>query len=87
MRRQLLHGPIMLIFAFEAAVIGGTGSLWGTLVGGIILAVAQQIGAQIHPQGFLIAGHSVFLLILLVRVYSSGFSFSAIMTPILRSKS
>ena len=80
-------GPIMLIFAFEAAVIGGTGSLWGTLAGGIILAVAQSIGAQIHPQGFLIAGHLVFLLILLVRVYSNGFSLSAIVTPILRSKS
>ena len=38
----------MLLFAFEAVVIGGLGSLWGTLVGGILLGVAQQIGAQIN---------------------------------------
>ena len=42
-------------FAFEAAVIGGAGSLWGTLLGGIVLGVAQNIGAQISPQGFLIS--------------------------------
>lgn len=79
-------GPIQLIFAFEAAVIGGTGSLWGTLIGGIVLAVAQSIGAQIHPQGFLISGHAAFLIILLVRVFVNGLSFSAILTPILRRK-
>ena len=50
-------GAAQLIFAFEAAVIGGAGSLWGTLVGGIVLGVAQSLGAQINPQGFLIAGH------------------------------
>ena len=62
-------GPQQLIFAFEAVVIGGAGSLWGTLVGGIVLGVAQSVGAQIHPQGFLIAGHVVFLAILLTRLY------------------
>jgi len=62
-------GPQQLIFAFEAVVIGGAGSLWGTLVGGIVLGVAQSVGAQIHPQGFLIAGHVVFLAILLARLY------------------
>ncbi|MGA9090900.1 MAG: branched-chain amino acid ABC transporter permease, partial [Bradyrhizobium sp.] len=61
-------GPAQLVFAFEAAVIGGSGSLWGTLVGGIVLGVAQTIGAQINPQGFLIAGHVVFLVILVARV-------------------
>jgi branched-chain amino acid transport system permease protein len=65
-------GGMQLIFAFEAAVIGGAGSLWGTLVGGIVLAVAQTLGAQIHPQGFLIAGHAVFLIILFGRLYVSG---------------
>jgi branched-chain amino acid transport system permease protein len=68
-------GPTQLIFAFEAAVIGGTGSLWGTLAGGVILGVAQNLGAQIHPQGFLIAGHSVFLVILFLRLYVTGFAF------------
>jgi branched-chain amino acid transport system permease protein len=65
-------GPMQLIFAFEAAVIGGAGSLWGTLIGGIILGIAQTIGAQIHPLGFLIAGHTVFLIILIGRLYISG---------------
>jgi branched-chain amino acid transport system permease protein len=65
-------GPMQLIFAFEAAVIGGAGSLWGTLAGGIILGVAQTVGAQIHPQGFLIAGHVTFLVILVARLYISG---------------
>jgi branched-chain amino acid transport system permease protein len=60
-------GPLQLIFAFEAAVIGGAGSLWGTIVGGIVLGAAQTLGAQIHPQGFLIAGHAVFLLVLFGR--------------------
>ncbi|MGJ4953502.1 branched-chain amino acid ABC transporter permease [Bradyrhizobium sp. HKCCYLS20291] len=60
-------GAPQLIYAFEAAVIGGTGSLWGTLVGGIVLGVAQTIGAQLNPQGFLIAGHGVFLTVLIAR--------------------
>ncbi len=39
-------GPARLIFGFEAVIIGGLGSMWGTLAGGIILGVAQAIGAQ-----------------------------------------
>lgn len=66
-------GAPQLLFAFEAAVIGGTGSLWGTLIGGIILALAQTLGAQIHPQGFLISGHVVFLAVLFVRLVVPGF--------------
>jgi branched-chain amino acid transport system permease protein len=57
-------GPTQLIFAFEAVVIGGTGSLWGTLVGGIVLGVAQTIGAHINPQYSMLAGHLVFLAVL-----------------------
>ncbi|MBY5520852.1 branched-chain amino acid ABC transporter permease [Rhizobium leguminosarum] len=64
-------GP-QLLFAFEAAVIGGAGSLWGTLAGGIVLGLAQSLGAQLHPQGFLIGGHAVFLLVLFVRLSRSG---------------
>jgi branched-chain amino acid transport system permease protein len=62
-------GPMQLIFAFEAIIIGGAGSMWGTLIGGLVLGVAQSLGAQIHPQGFLIAGHITFLLVLLSRLY------------------
>ena len=57
-------GPTQLIFAFEAVVIGGLGSLWGTLVGGIVLGVAQTIGATIDPQYSILAGHIVFLVVL-----------------------
>jgi branched-chain amino acid transport system permease protein len=57
-------GPTQLIFAFEAVVIGGLGSLWGTLGGGIVLGVAQTIGATIDPQYSILAGHLVFLVIL-----------------------
>ena len=62
-------GAPQLIFAFEAAVIGGAGSLWGTLIGGVVLGVAQNLGAQINPQGFFIAGHGVFLVILFARLF------------------
>jgi branched-chain amino acid transport system permease protein len=61
-------GAAQLLFAFEATVIGGVGSLWGTLAGGIVLGVAQSLGAQVHPQGFLIAGHAAFLLVVFIRL-------------------
>jgi branched-chain amino acid transport system permease protein len=57
----------ILLFAFAAVVIGGLGSLWGTLVGGIVLGVAQQIGAQINPSDALLAGYIVFLAVLVLR--------------------
>jgi branched-chain amino acid transport system permease protein len=60
-------GPARLIFGFEAVIIGGLGSMWGTLAGGIILGVSQAIGAQINPGWQLLAGHIVFLAILAVR--------------------
>ncbi|HEY5110936.1 MAG TPA: branched-chain amino acid ABC transporter permease [Acidimicrobiales bacterium] len=60
-------GGINLLFAFEAVVIGGIGSLWGTLVGGIALGVAQQFGAHINPQYQVLAGNVLFLLVLAVR--------------------
>jgi branched-chain amino acid transport system permease protein len=62
-----LEGPVLLIFAFEAVIIGGLGSLWGTLVGGIILGVAQSLGARLDPGWFQLAGHLMFLTILAVR--------------------
>ena len=60
-------GPENLIFAFEAVIIGGLGSLWGTLAGGITLGVAQAIGAHIDPQWGQLAGHLVFLAVLATR--------------------
>ncbi len=60
-------GGARLIFGFEAVIIGGLGNLWGTLAGGIILGVAQTIGAKIDPGWQLLAGHIAFLLILAVK--------------------
>ena len=57
-------GSDQLIFAFEAVVIGGLGTLWGTLWGGVVLGVAQAVGAQIHPSYSILAGHLVFLVVL-----------------------
>jgi branched-chain amino acid transport system permease protein len=57
----------ILLFAFAAVVIGGLGSLWGTLLGGIILGVAQQIGAQINISYELLGGYIVFLAVLVLR--------------------
>jgi branched-chain amino acid transport system permease protein len=60
-------GPQRLIFAFEAVVIGGVGSLWGTLAGGIILGLAQVLGAQVDSSFGVLAGHLVFLAVLALR--------------------
>jgi branched-chain amino acid transport system permease protein len=60
-------GPSRLIFGFESVIIGGLGNLWGTLIGGIILGVAQSLGAMIDPGWQLLAGHLAFLLVLAVR--------------------
>ena len=60
-------GPARLIYAFEAVIIGGLGSLWGTLAGGIIIGVAQTVGAAINPEWQILAGHVAFLVVLLVR--------------------
>jgi len=60
-------GPARLIYAFEAVIIGGLGSLWGTLLGGIIIGVAQTVGAAINPEWQILAGHVAFLIVLLVR--------------------
>jgi branched-chain amino acid transport system permease protein len=57
----------ILLFAFAAVVIGGLGSLWGTLLGGVVLGVAQQIGAQINISDEVLAGYVVFLAILVLR--------------------
>ncbi|MHC5351071.1 branched-chain amino acid ABC transporter permease [Pseudomonas sp. A46] len=60
-------GPARLLYGFEAVIIGGLGSLWGTLAGGVILGVAQAVGARIDPGWQILAGHLVFLLILVLR--------------------
>ena len=66
------QGPFRLIFAFEAVIMGGMGSIWGTLIGGIILGVSQTLGAQVFGAGWgILVGHVVFLTILAFK--PSGF--------------
>ncbi len=59
-------GPTRLILAFEAVIIGGLGSMWGTLIGGMILGIAQAVGAALSPTWQILAGHLAFLVILII---------------------
>ncbi len=60
-------GPARLLIAFEVIVLGGLGSLWGSLAGGVVLGIAQSIGGQFDIAWQIIAGHVVFLIVLAVR--------------------
>jgi branched-chain amino acid transport system permease protein len=60
-------GPNFLLYAFEAVVIGGLGSFWGTFLGGIVLGVAQAVGFAIDPGWGILLGHLVFLAVLVLR--------------------
>ena len=60
-------GPARLLIAFEVIVLGGLGSLWGSLAGGIVLGIAQSVGGQFDIAWQIIAGHVVFLIVLAVR--------------------
>jgi len=60
-------GPARLIYAFEAVIIGGLGSLWGTLAGGVIIGLAQTVGAKINPEWQILAGHIAFLAVVVLR--------------------
>jgi branched-chain amino acid transport system permease protein len=60
-------GPLLLLFAFEAVIIGGMGSFWGTLAGAMLLALAQQVGFRLDPGWGIWFGHLVFLAVLVLR--------------------
>jgi branched-chain amino acid transport system permease protein len=60
-------GPARLLYAFEAVIIGGLGSFWGTLAGGVVIGLAQAIGAKIDPEWQILAGHVAFLVVLVMR--------------------
>jgi branched-chain amino acid transport system permease protein len=60
-------GPVRLLYAFEAVIIGGLGSFWGTLAGGIVLGLAQTIGARINPEWQILSGHLAFLIVLALK--------------------
>ena len=60
-------GPMLLLFAFEAVIMGGMGSFWGTLAGSMLLGVTQQVGFRLDPGWGVWAGHLMFLFVLLVN--------------------
>ncbi|WP_250906978.1 branched-chain amino acid ABC transporter permease [Nonomuraea sp. NEAU-A123] len=60
-------GGLTLIFAFEAVVVGGLGSLWGTLLGGIVLGVTQQLVGLWDVRFAVLAVHVLFFTVLVVR--------------------
>ncbi len=60
-------GPARLLYAFEAVIVGGLGSFWGTLAGGVIIGLAQTIGAELNPEWQILAGHLAFLVVLVLR--------------------
>jgi branched-chain amino acid transport system permease protein len=60
-------GPARLLYAFEAVIIGGLGSFWGTLAGGIVIGLAQTIGGSVNPEWQILAGHLAFLVVLVLR--------------------
>jgi branched-chain amino acid transport system permease protein len=60
-------GPLLLLFAFEAVIIGGMGSFWGTLVGALLLGLTQQVGFRLDPGWGIWMGHIVFLIVLVLR--------------------
>ena len=60
-------GSQLLLFGFEAVIIGGLGSLWGTLAGGIIIGVAQTVGGALNPEWQILCGHIAFLVVLVLK--------------------
>lgn len=60
-------GPARLLYAFEAVIIGGLGSLWGTLAGGVVIGLAQALGAAVNPEWQILSGHVAFVAVLLLR--------------------
>ena len=69
-------GPDYLIIAFGVVIIGGLGSLLGTLMGGLILGVAQILGAHFLGPGFqLVSGYIILLAVLTFKptgLFSKG---------------
>lgn len=60
-------GSAQLIYAFEAVIIGGMGSIWGAFIGSMVLGISQAIGFRVDPGWGILAGHVVFLLMLATR--------------------
>lgn len=65
---QPFDGPQFLLIAFGVVIIGGLGSLRGSLIGGVLLGIVQVLaGTYFGPSAQLVAGYILILLVLAVR--------------------
>jgi branched-chain amino acid transport system permease protein len=60
-------GVDRLLIAFEVVVLGGLGSFWGAMLGGIALGMAQLVGLKFDPNAGLLYAHLLFFVMLLIR--------------------
>lgn len=60
-------GSERLLIAFEVIVIGGLGSIWGSLVGGLVLGIVHVVGLRFDPASGPLYGHLLLIAILLAR--------------------
>lgn len=60
-------GSERLLIAFEVIVIGGLGSIWGSLIGGLVLGLVHVIGLRLDPASGPLYGHLLLLVILLAK--------------------
>lgn len=62
-----MTGGDQLLFAFEAVIIGGMGSIWGTFFGGMALGLAHVVGLSVHAGWGAFAGHVMFFAFLFLK--------------------
>ena len=58
-------GVERMLVAFEVVIIGGLGSFWGALAGGIVLGIAQLVGQKLDSNAGPLYAHLVFVAVLL----------------------
>lgn len=62
-----MAGGDQLLFAFETVIIGGMGTIWGTLAGGMALGISQMLGLKINAGWGAFAGHLMFFIFLFIK--------------------
>ena len=60
-------GVERLLVAFEVVVLGGLGTFWGAMLGGIALGVAELVGLRLDPNAGPLYAHLLFLVGVLLR--------------------